>query len=158
MNVEGTVFCDTCGFELQEAAAEVKELARQARETTDDLAARATWGASHHIPTSEIIIRIRDVAEPIRVNRAPRITFGRSDGNSTIMPDVDFTPYGALESGVSRLHAMIELHDDTITIDDAGSSNGTFLNGQKIVPHQPLILRDGDEIRFGKIVANIYFK
>jgi len=39
-----------------------------------------------------------------------------------------------------------------------GSSNGTFLNGQRLVPNQPRVLRDGDEVRFGKLVAHIYFK
>jgi pSer/pThr/pTyr-binding forkhead associated (FHA) protein len=80
------------------------------------------------------------------------------DTSSTQRPDFDLTPFGALENGVSRMHATIERSEDTLTIMDMGSANGTHLNGQKLVPNQPRILRDGDEIRLGKLVAHIYFK
>ena len=53
---------------------------------------------------------------------------------------------------------MFERSEGTLTIVDMGSSNGTHLNGQKLMPHQPRVLRDGDEIRFGKLIAKIYFK
>ncbi|MCS7071755.1 MAG: FHA domain-containing protein, partial [Anaerolinea sp.] len=62
------------------------------------------------------------------------------------------------EKGVSRLHAAICRQDETLTIVDMGSSNGTHLNGQRLIPDQPRVLRDGDEIRLGKLVAHIYFK
>jgi len=40
---------------------------------------------------------------------------------------------------------------------DLDSTNGTFLNGMRIMPHQPRILRDGDEIRLGllKIIVKL---
>jgi pSer/pThr/pTyr-binding forkhead associated (FHA) protein len=59
---------------------------------------------------------------------------------------------------VSRVHAAIERSEDTLTLIDMRSSNGTLLNGQKLVPDQPRVLRDGDEVRLGKLVAHIYFK
>ena len=36
-------------------------------------------------------------------------------------------------------------------------TNGTFLNGQRLVPNQPRILRDGDEIRLGHLVLYVRF-
>jgi pSer/pThr/pTyr-binding forkhead associated (FHA) protein len=83
---------------------------------------------------------------------------GRSDNTSTQKPDLDLTPYGALEKGVSRIHAAIERSEDTLTLIDMGSANGTHLNGQRLIPDQPRVLRDGDEIRLGKLVAHVYFK
>jgi hypothetical protein len=32
------------------------------------------------------------------------------------------------------------------------------LNGQRLIADQPRILRDGDEIRLGKLIAHVYFK
>ncbi|MDW8172573.1 MAG: FHA domain-containing protein [Anaerolineae bacterium] len=88
-----------------------------------------------------------------------RLVFGRSDNDqSSSKPDIDLSPFGALEKGVSRRHAIIEPNEDTLMIMDIGSSNGTFLNGQRLLPNQPRVLRDGDEIRLGRLVAHIYFK
>ncbi|KAB2855894.1 MAG: FHA domain-containing protein, partial [Anaerolineae bacterium] len=39
-----------------------------------------------------------------------------------------------------------------------GSVNGTFLNGQRLIPRQARIVHDGDEMRFGKLALRIYFK
>lgn len=49
---------------------------------------------------------------------------------------------------VSRKHAEIRLGDGGWVIDDLGSSNGTFLKGDRIQGPQPIGL--GDEIGFGK--------
>ena len=43
--------------------------------------------------------------------------------------------------------------EDTLTLVDLGSVNGTHLNGQRLVPNQPRVLRDGDEIRLGRLVV-----
>jgi pSer/pThr/pTyr-binding forkhead associated (FHA) protein len=50
-------------------------------------------------------------------------------------------------SGVSRRHALIRVGDGGITIEDLGSSNGTFVGGREI--HGPHELTDGDTIELG---------
>ncbi|HVH45825.1 MAG TPA: acyltransferase domain-containing protein, partial [Labilithrix sp.] len=53
------------------------------------------------------------------------------------------------EDGVSRSHARITLLEEgTYAIEDVGSTNGTFVNGEKITERLPL--KAGDEIRLGK--------
>ncbi len=47
---------------------------------------------------------------------------------------------------VSSIHFQIQRIDDNYHVFDMNSSNGTFLNGQRIVKAQ---LRDGDELRAG---------
>ena len=56
-------------------------------------------------------------------------------------------------STLSRLHARIELlNDGLVTISDAGSSNGTFLNRNDCwIRARRVILSIGDRIRFGDI-------
>ena len=105
-----------------------------------------------------MVIHIRDAVEPITIRPKKELVIGRGDTNSQQQPDLDLTPFGAREKGVSRIHAVINRQDDTLTLVDAGSANGTHLNGQRLTPQQPRVLRDGDEIRFGKLVAHIYFK
>ncbi|RMG88346.1 MAG: FHA domain-containing protein, partial [Chloroflexi bacterium] len=47
--------------------------------------------------------------------------------------------------------------DGSLHIKDLGAKNGTFLNGQKLVPEQPRVLRDGDEIRLGRLILEVHF-
>jgi pSer/pThr/pTyr-binding forkhead associated (FHA) protein len=78
----------------------------------------------------------------------------KDDGN----PDLDLAPFGAAEQGVSRRHAAMRRGEDTLTLVDFGSTNGTYLNGQRLIPNQPRVLRDGDEIRVARLVFHIFFK
>src|SRR3982750_2265170 len=50
---------------------------------------------------------------------------------------------------VSRRHASIQKIGGQLVVADAGSTNGTFVNDQKIRAHK---LHDGDQIRVGKVV------
>lgn len=47
----------------------------------------------------------------------------------------------------SRVHCRIDVTTEGLTIEDAGSGNGTFVNGERLLTRRPL--RDGDEIRIG---------
>lgn len=46
---------------------------------------------------------------------------------------------------LSRRHAQLSLRDDTLFVKDLGSSNGTFLNGKRVVEAR---VKRGDELRF----------
>ena len=57
-----------------------------------------------------------------------------------------------VEEMVSRRHARIQLQDGVITIEDLGSTNGTFVNGEKI---QKGTLREGDRILIGTSILKV---
>jgi len=67
------------------------------------------------------------------------ITIGREIGNS-------ISPVAA--EGLSRRHAKIVSKDGKWTIEDLGSTNGTFVNGKKI--DAPTAIKPGDKISCGK--------
>lgn len=56
--------------------------------------------------------------------------------------------FGAEITPISRLHAEIERKEGSYYLQDLGSSNGTFLNGNKIEPNKPYLIEDGDKIAF----------
>lgn len=67
------------------------------------------------------------------------VNIGRESDNDIVLDDPK----------VSRQHAKMKLEGDTFVIYDLASSNGTFVNGQKIMNET---LQDGDEIKIGDTV------
>lgn len=88
------------------------------------------------------------VGEPIMVGRA-------TDEDDDIQ--LDLSPYGAYQGGVSRRHARIVLHEGGLYIEDIGSTNGTRINGFQLTPNRKYRLREGDEIEFARVRASIKF-
>ncbi|MBZ0291381.1 MAG: FHA domain-containing protein [Anaerolineae bacterium] len=97
-----------------------------------------------------------EVLLPIPV--VDRMTIGRVDHEAEQPVDVDLTPYGGREWGVSRRHATLYRTQHTLSLVDLKSSNGTYLNGVRLTPHQPRLLREGDEVRLGNMRFHIYFE
>ena len=56
--------------------------------------------------------------------------------------------------GVSRKHARLAFQDNQYLIEDLGSSNGTFVNGERISKPRPL--KNGDMIGIGRTVQLQY--
>jgi hypothetical protein len=80
------------------------------------------------------------------------ILIGREDAVSNIFPDVDLTPNGGEEGGVSRMHARIFAESGQYMLEDENSTNFTFLNRQKLAPKTPTPLHDNDEIKLGRVL------
>ncbi|MGA3362013.1 MAG: FHA domain-containing protein [Solirubrobacteraceae bacterium] len=97
--------------------------------------------------TGRAFLVLRDDAErqrivPLEGDATPRITLGRSDRADVAL---------SWDGEVSRLHAEIEcVAGEWIVVDDGLSSNGTFVNGQRIAGRRRLA--DGDSIRVGATV------
>lgn len=82
---------------------------------------------------------------------APRLLVGRVD---PAPPDLA----ARLESrhtNVSKRHAELNHADGRVTVTDLGSMNGTFCNGERIPPNQPVPIGSGDRLRFAADVEAI---
>jgi hypothetical protein len=157
-NREGILFCEECGHGLVSVAVNSSATHKLDRETLGQFSVGAVSTSTDIGQVNSIIMHIRDAPESLMIPLSDEILFGREEETNEHHLDVDLIPYGALEKGVSRLHAAISTENNVITLIDAGSANGTYLNGQRLIPDQPHILRDGDEICFSRLVAHIYFK
>ena len=73
-------------------------------------------------------------------NNPQTILFGRS-----VNCDVSFSD----EAKISSEHAQISINENgNINIVDLNSTNGTFINGNKILPNQPYQINRGDDVYF----------
>lgn len=85
------------------------------------------------------------------------VVIGRYDRRTDYRPTLCLDCLNGKEQGVSRRHATITLYGDLMTITDHHSRNGTYLNGQRLIPEQARIFRDGDCIQIAKIRLNVQF-
>jgi hypothetical protein len=77
------------------------------------------------------------------------------DDNSTT---IDLTRFNAYDSGVSRTHARFERAGTRLFLRDLNSTNGTRLNGKRLLPMNVHELHHGDKIEFGRLSAQFYLK
>jgi hypothetical protein len=86
-----------------------------------------------------------------------QIILGRTDPLADYHPDLDLTPYGGQENGVSRRHLSIVQGDKALYVKDLGATNGTRINGFQLDPNQLYRLRDGDELELGRVRITVRF-
>ncbi len=67
------------------------------------------------------------------------LTLGRANDNNIVLKD----------KLVSRYHAQVLKQPDGYVLQDIGSANGTYLNDELLLAHQPRDLKDGCLIRLG---------
>lgn len=156
-NREGEFFCEECGHPFV-GSTEKLATTQLAQPVQADYHGRITWGTARFEHDSSVMIRVRDDPNSIILTPQEEIVIGRSDAKDDGSPDLDLSPFGAAEQGVSRRHAAIRRGEDALILVDLGSTNGTYLNGQRLIPHQPRVLRDGDEVRVARLVFHVFFK
>lgn len=81
----------------------------------------------------------------------------RSDETAADDNLIDLNRFQAYSLGVSRRHARINYTESGYTIEDLDSSNGTWLNGNRLEPNQPQVLHRGDHIQLGELMMFVYY-
>lgn len=104
-----------------------------------------------------VVLFVAGYQEPIAVVVPSRITIGRRSGSTSRRPHVDLERYGAFDAGVSRIHAAIHREPDGFSIEDLGSSNGTFVNNVRIAPNQRVPLKNATEVILGSLPVRVFF-
>ncbi len=158
-NRPGVLFCENCGTSLTggPAVGATKSFGEPAGAAMAEEVMSA--GSDYLPPNSRLRIEIEGGPEPILIAPKEELIFGRRDPATGAMPDIDLTPYAGYRMGVSRRHAAIRSTDaNRLDLWDLGSSNGTFLNGQRLNAHRPYPIHDGDRLRLGQMTIRILFQ
>ena len=86
------------------------------------------------------------------------VLVGRSDHDSSYVPDLDLKPLGAWNAGVSRRHLVMNPFDETtFFVKDLGSANGTRVNGGLLKVGMVYSLHSGDLLTVGTLHLTITF-
>ena len=83
----------------------------------------------------------KERAVPLDLVPGRSISVGRSGSNELVVDD----------NSVSKTHASISLSEGSLLIADTGSTNGTFLNGERIAYGKAVKIDETDKITFGSI-------
>lgn len=103
--------------------------------------------ASRDSPDVLAAQRKLDAAEihPLQAARRPSVRVGR-EGADVVLPS----------GKVSKLHAVFSFAGGLPSLSDAGSKNGTWLNGAALNPNRPVPVDAGDTIQFSSISATLW--
>jgi pSer/pThr/pTyr-binding forkhead associated (FHA) protein len=103
-------------------------------------------------PETEIIIvefalNGRQKTAELKFTTGDRLSVGRSKENHLSLED----------KSVSKNHATLMLNaEGKLVIADTGSTNGTFINGERIAYGRALEINDGDQVKIGQI--DVFFR
>ena len=135
----------------------LENLSRSARaDRRSDAVPTPYWGNTLLGTSVRLQLEVQGHNEaPIRASIQDELVIGRAVAGTPDQPDVDLTLFGAQRQGVSRRHVLIIREGSLLKVADLGSTNGTYLNGVRLQPHQPRLLRTGDRLSLGELVLEV---
>lgn len=152
-NPVGSLVCSNCG----------QLLSHTTTLTTEPFEVTATSGENgkHQahlgkLPERGVAIYPGEAQNPLIVTIQDRIVLGRRKDATS--PDlVDLGPHDAYRMGVSRNHAVLTYKGNRLYIQDTGSVNGTWQNGQRLKPYELYAVQPGVSISLGQLIVYIYY-
>jgi len=91
-----------------------------------------------------LVIKAGGVIGTTYALETPELYIGRDVQNDIVVPEAE----------VSRRHARLIRNGDAYLLEDLGSTNGTFVNGRRLIG--PILLQPGDEVKLGPNVIFVY--
>ncbi len=108
------------------------------------------------LESGDICFILENKQSPIILHQVSEVLLGRFFDETDQMC-LDLDPYGGGGYGVSRRHARIIQIDKKYLIEDLNSTNGSWLNGQRIPSGTTYPLMSGDQIWLGQFKMQACF-
>ena len=157
VEINGATFDEMLRAKPEIAIRIMRKLSLRVREADEQLGSRAPVAAPAEPPATADppatagYMTHRASGLRLEVEAADSITVGRRDPVTGIQPSVDLTGLDQ-ERSVSRRHAKLERRGRRLyLVEDLGTTNGTFVNGERIAPGEPVEVATGDLLRFGLV-------
>jgi hypothetical protein len=134
----GTLFCQDCGAFLFDPPAKNQ--------------------AKPSMMSSQVHFLISGSGRQGKLDCKKPLWIGRADPDQGYWPQLDLTGDGAEELGVSRRHALIQLGDQGPVLVDRQSTNGTWIDQERLEPEKPYPLPPVAQIRFGRLHCRLFLE
>lgn len=138
----------------QVAVSMLQQITKRAGDLQDALHEALTRAASHVAAPAPARRGEPSLVEAESGTRFPlagidEATVGRPDRATGFVPEVDLTAVDVKRT-LSRRHAKLVRRDDRFFVrEEAGTRNGTFVNGTRIATGTEIEVHDGDQVQFG---------
>lgn len=153
-NREGEWLCSGCSALLIDGAGADTALVGAAvverRPRRSGAKAQCGTGTLHRI-----VFTIAGQAYPLVLPPQRELVIGRCITPSDVHDVLDLCDLVCDASGVSRMHARLSRSGEAVFLADLHSTNGTFLNGHRLVPDRRHLVTSGDRISFGDLLVRI---
>lgn len=154
-NRPGAILCAFCGATLSGPLQETQQTDRL-DETEYVPEAEIQPVNVSIVPNVGLGIYLENTA-PVTIMREDELILGRQAyGTGSLV--IDLVPFGAIQMGVSRQHALIRRTDNGYEVIDLNSTNGTWVNGKRLNPDSPRPLSSGDILRLGRLNLLILYR
>jgi hypothetical protein len=110
------------------------------------------------VPERGVALYLSDNVKAICIMDEDEFILGRKVGGEGKEKLVDLAPHEGYEMGVSKQHAKIHKTPDGYEIVDLGSTNGTWLNKQRLIPNRSYLLYSGAYICLGRLCLYVIYK
>lgn len=155
-NAFGALICTQCYSLLVDSTTDAGTMTLNAEALSRLEAEMSSTNGEARLPDSlregEIGLHIAGSSRPLIFQLGQQVVLGRQAPDTGSQPRIDLSPYDAFNKGVSRMHVVIRRDEKLgLTVEDLASSNGSWLNGVRLQPYVPNILRSGDILRLGQI-------
>jgi hypothetical protein len=108
------------------------------------------------VPENGIAIYLTNHERPFDVRIEDDIIIGRkAEATDNV---IDLTPFRAFEMGISRRHVRIQRVENSYQITDLESTNGTWLNGKRLLPDKPVPLPNAAQLRLGSMRLFVIYR
>lgn len=145
--------CSNCGTELAP-----EEETQHLEASADPARFQRPWPIGQVFVQEQQTITFHINGRSLTLPAQERMIIGRrSNSYASVEPEVALNDFDAEQLGVSRLHLRLRRARDMVYVTDLCSSNGTYLNGRPLAAHSNAILRNGDELRLGRLTIQVVF-
>src|SRR5215207_1262545 len=102
------------------------------------------------IPDGGIAVYLEGQFKPVYIDSEGEFVMGRNVGTTSDV-SLDLSTSGGYHLGLSRRHAVIRRTARGYEVLDLGSINGTWLDGERLIPHKAYPLASGAHLRLGSM-------
>jgi FHA domain len=110
------------------------------------------------IPEGGIAIFIAGSLKPYYLTVDRELIIGRKTEKVTSGSFLDLSDLDGFNMGLSRRHALIRRTDSGYEIIDLSSTNGTWLNNERLIPNRCYPFASGSQLRAGRMRLFIFYQ
>jgi ribosomal protein S27AE len=149
-------YCPKCGYEFTQPVAAPDTVSTTMLSRHPAVVPHEEGFQDYFAPRASAILQFLPSATCVTLDLNAPVVLGRDAPNGG-EAQLDLTEFNALSHGVSRRHCVLRRTGDRLIIRDLGSTNGTYLNNERLAPSEDHIVANGDRVILGSLHIAVWF-